>query len=340
VSTHMAGVSSPETGPTVSPPGAGPRIVDSRISQLGGWLGLPIALLVLLIVGAFTSSRFLTTSNLLNVLISMSIVGIVAVGMTSVMVARGMADLSVPGTIATGAIVVLETQKSLGPYLALVVAVIAAGLAGAVNGVLIGYGRANPIIITLGVGTVVLGLAQAAVNGKIVYGDPTSLSRFVNSRVLGIPAQVLIFLAVAALGHFALSRTVWGRWTYAVGSNYSATEASAVPVRRVKASAFVLTAALAGLAGALLGLSLLNVQPVIGTGYEFSSITAVVVGGTSLLGGRGSIPRTVLGLLLVSVLTNILTLRGVSTPAQGLAQGLMIAVAVAVDTKLRKKAGA
>jgi ribose transport system permease protein len=303
-------------------------------------LALPVGLVGLLVIGTLLSDRFLSVANLLNVLTSMSLVGIVVVGMTFVIVSGGLADLSVPATLATGAIVMLSAQPTVGTALALVLAVVAAGLAGLVNGVLIGYGRANPIIVTLGVGTIVLGLAQAIVGGAIVYGDEPELAAFVNGRVLGlVPFPVLVFAIVAVLGHLALSRSVWGRWTYAVGSNYRATEASAVPVRAVRAAAFLVTGLLAGLSGALLAISLQSVRPVIGTGYEFDAITAVLVGGVSVLGGFGSIPRAVAGLFFVQLLTNILVLQGISTPAQGLAKGALIAVAVGVDVHLRRRGG-
>lgn len=312
--------------------------VSSR-TRAAGWAGLPAALLVLVLIGALTTDKFLTTGNLVNILTGMSIVGVIVVGMTFVIITQGLADLSVPATVATGAIVVLKAQESLGSLGAILAALLLAGLAGAVNGVLIGYAKANPIIVTLGIGTIVLGLAQAMVGGVIVYGEPTATSRFVSDRFLGVPVVVMIFLAVAVVGHLILSRTVWGRWTYAVGSNYAATEASAVPVRRTRAAAFLLTGVLSGFSGVLLGLTLLSARPVVGAGYEFDAITAVVVGGVSLLGGFGSIPRAVAGLLLVQVLTNLLVLYGVPTPVQGLGKGAIIALAVAVDIYLRKKGG-
>lgn len=326
------------TQETAPAPSGRVSALSSR-SRMTGWVGLPAALLVLVAIGAFTSDKFLTTGNIVNILTGMSIVGIIVVGMTFVIISQGLADLSVPATVATGAIVVLKTQESLGTAGAVLAALALAGVAGAVNGVLVGYARANPIIVTLGIGTIVLGLAQALVGGVIVYGEPTTTSRVVSDRVLGIPVLVMVFLAVAVAGHLVLSRTVWGRWTYAVGSNYAATEASAVPVRRTRAAAFLLTGVLSGFSGVLLGLTLLSARPVVGTGYEFDAITAVVVGGVSLLGGFGSIPRAITGLLLVQVLTNLLVLYGVPTPVQGLGKGAIIAVAVAVDIQLRRRGG-
>lgn len=299
--------------------------------------GLALAIVAVISYGALSSPVFLTTGNLVNVLTSMAIVGIVVVGMTFVLVVGGLADLSVPATIACGAILTLALQPVLGPVPAFLLAIGLAGACGLVNGMLVGYVGINPIIATLGVGTILLGIVQAAVGGVIVYGADPSSADFVKGRVLGIPNIVLIFLAIAVVGNFVLSKSFWGRWTIATGGNYRAAEASAVPVRAVKAGAFVITGLAAGLSGALLGLTLQSARPLVGTGYEFSSITAVVVGGVSIMGGAGSVPRAIAGLVFVQVLTNVMVLQGVRTPIQGFVLGLLIASAVALDVALRKR---
>lgn len=301
--------------------------------------GLAIAILAVLIYGSLASPVFFTAGNFVNVLTSMAIVGIVVVGMTFVLVVGGLADLSVPATIACGAILSLALQPVIGPVPAFGAAIALAGFCGLMSGLLIGYVGINPIVATLGVGTIVLGIVQAAVGGVIVYGTNPDTAALVKSRLFGIPAIVLIFMAVAVVGHFALSRSYWGRWTIATGGNYAAAEASAVPVRAVKAGAFVITGLCAGLSGALLGLTLQSARPLVGTGYEFSAITAVVVGGVSIMGGFGSVPRAIAGLVFVQLLTNVMVLQGVRTPVQGFALGLLIAIAVALDVALRRRAG-
>jgi ribose transport system permease protein len=312
----------------------------SRGSRLFGILsqaGLLIAILAIILYGSLSSPVFFTAGNLVNVLTSMSIIGIVVVGMTFVLVVGGLADLSVPATIACGAILSLALQPMVGPGPAFVLAVALAGVCGLVNGLLIGYVGINPIIATLGVGTIVLGVVQAAVGGVIVYGADPATAALVKSRLLGIPTISLIFLAVAIIGNFVLSQSFWGRWTVATGGNYNAAEASAVPVRAVKAGAFVITALCSGLSGALLGLTLQSARPLVGTGYEFSAITAVVVGGVSIMGGFGSIPKAIAGLIFVQLLTNVMVLQGVRTPIQGFVLGLLIAAAVALDVALRRR---
>jgi ribose transport system permease protein len=299
--------------------------------------GLLIAILAVVLYGSLASPVFFTAGNLVNVLTSMAIVGIVVVGMTFVLVVGGLADLSVPATIACGAILSLALQPMIGPVPAFMLAVALAGACGLVNGLLVGYVGINPIIATLGVGTIVLGIVQAAVGGVIVYGTDPASAALVKSRVLGIPTIALIFLAIAIIGNFVLSRSFWGRWTIATGGNYSAAEASAVPVRAVKAGAFIITALCSGLSGALLGLTLQSARPLVGTGYEFSAITAVVVGGVSIMGGFGSVPRAIAGLIFVQLLSNVMVLQGVRTPVQGFVLGLLIAIAVALDVALRKR---
>jgi ribose transport system permease protein len=310
---------------------------ELRISSVGAWVALPVCIVLAVAVGAILSPTFLTVGNFLNILTSMSIVGIIVVGMTFVLVVGGMADLSVPATVASAAILTLSTQPTLGTLGAFALGVLVASAAGLVNGVLIGYARVNAIIVTLSIGTIVLGIAQSFVGGVIVYGTDVASAAFVKSRVFGVPMIVILFVVVAICGHILLSRTPWGRWTYATGSNYRAAEASALPVRAVRAGAFVLTGLTSGISGGLLALTLQSVRPLIGTGYEFDAITAVVVGGVSIIGGFGSIPRAIAGLVFVQLLTNIMVLQGIRTPVQGLATGLLIAIAVAGDIYLRRK---
>ncbi|MEP4734505.1 ABC transporter permease [Parvibaculum sp.] len=313
----------------------GSKVVDALSKA-----GLLIAILAVVLYGSIANAAFFSTGNFLNVLTSMSIVGIVVVGMTFVLVVGGLADLSVPATIACGAILSLGLQPMIGPVPSFVVAVALAGAIGLLNGVLVGYFGVNPIIATLGVGTIGLGIVQAAVGGVIVYGTNPASAELVKGRLFGIPVVALIFAAIAVVGHILLSRSFWGRWTLATGGNYSAAEASAVPVRAVKAGAFVITGLAAGGSGGLLGLTLQSARPLVGTGYEFSAITAVVVGGVSIIGGFGSVPRAIAGLVFVQLLTNVMVLEGVRTPVQGFVLGTLIVCAVGMDAALRKRGGA
>lgn len=309
-----------------------PGTLFSRIS-------IPLAIVALLVIGAIVSPSFLTASNLINVLNANAAVGLVALGMTFVAVCGGLADLSVPANVAMGALVTLGAQPVAGPFGAALLGLLVATAGGVVNGLLVGYMRINPIIATLGTGTVLLGLSQLLIGGGIVYGQPSALSTFVKGSAWGIPIFVWIFAVVAAVLTPLLSRTAFGRWNLAVGGNYQAAEASAVPVRFTKASAFALTGGLAGLCGVLLALSNGQARPIIGTGYEFVAITAVVIGGTSLFGGSGSVLRTVGGVIVTALIGNLIILGGLPSQSTGLVTGAIVLVAVGVDVYFRRKAG-
>ena len=300
---------------------------------------IPIAIIALLVIGSLASPSFLTASNLLNVLNANSTVGLIALGMTFVAVCGGLADLSVPANVAMGALVTLGLQSAVGAVPAALLGILVATAGGVVNGVLVGYLRINPIIATLGTGSVLLGLSQLIVGGGIVYGEPSPIASFVKGSALGIPIFVWIFAIVAVLLQPVLSRTAFGRWNLAVGGNYAAAAASAVPVRFTKAMAFVLTGFLSGLCGTLLALSNGQARPIIGTGYEFVAITAVVIGGTSLFGGSGSIIRTVGGVLITALIGNLIILIGFPTQSTGLITGVIVLAAVGVDAYFRRKAG-
>ncbi|WP_308799847.1 ABC transporter permease [Agromyces silvae] len=302
-------------------------------------ISIPLAIIALLVIGALISPSFLTVSNLVNVLNANAAVGLVALGMTFVAVCGGLADLSVPANVAMGALVTLGAQPAVGPFGAALLGLVVATVGGIINGILIGYLRINPIIATLGTGSVLLGLSQLLIGGGIVYGEPSALSDFVKGSFLGLPIFVWIFVIVALILTPLLSRTAFGRWNFAVGGNYQAAEASAVPVRFTKASAFVLTGFLAGLCGVLLALSNGQARPIIGTGYEFVAITAVVIGGTSLFGGSGSVLRTIGGVVITALIGNLIILGGLPTQSTGLVTGAIVLVAVGVDVYFRRKAG-
>ena len=303
-------------------------------------LSIPLAIVALVILGSFVSPSFLTARNFINILNAYSAVGLAALGSTFVAVCGGLADLSIPANVAMGALVALGAQALVGPVPAVFLGILVASLGGLMNGVLIDYVRINPIIVTLGSGFLLLGLAQLLVGGGIVYAEPSAFGSFVAGNLLGVPVSVWIFFIVALILHVVLSRTPFGRWNFAVGGNYEASAASAVPVRFTKATAFVLTGMLSGMCGVLIALSLGQARPIIGAGYEFVAITAVVIGGTSLFGGRGSILRTVGGVIILALINNLIVLIGWPTPATGLATGAILLVVVAVDAYLRRRTGA
>lgn len=314
---------------------------EPRYSTPGTWftrLSVPIALVVIIVIGALASPKFLTRGNLLNVLNANSTVGLVALGITFVAVSGAMTDLSVPALVALGALISLGLQPTLGVVGAPIAGLAVATVGGAINGILVGYFRINPIIATLGTGFVLLGVSQIMTGGGILYGQPSSLSHFVGGTMLGIPVFVWMFVVVALILWPLLSRTAFGRWVHATGGNYEAARASGVPVRLVKALSFTLTGFLSGLCGVLIALSNGQARPIVGAGYDFLALTAVVIGGTSLFGGNGSIVRTVGGVLVSALIGNLIILTGLPTQSRDLVTGIIVVAAVAVDAYFRRKA--
>jgi ribose/xylose/arabinose/galactoside ABC-type transport system permease subunit len=330
----MTSLSSPPTGVI-------PRHQnESRARSLLSAAAIPLVLLVIVSLGALVSPRFLTVANLVNVLNSAAIIGIAAVGMTVVLLVGGFVDLSMPATLATAGIVTLLVGSVLPAPLAVAVGVASAAIAGLVNGLLIGWLGLNPVIATLGTNVVILGIAQALIGGQIIYTPfDESVKQAVTASYYGVPFAVLVLVLVAVTVGFVLSATTFGRKVYATGGNPNAALIAGVGPRRVTTIVFVISAACAGLAGSILALQLGTVRPGIGAGYEFDAVTAVVIGGTSLFGGAGSVTRTMGGLLVVGLTTNVLALVGVPTPAQGLIKGGVIVGAVALDvaTRVRSK---
>lgn len=313
------------------------RVLRNRSS------GMALALLALCIVGAFSSPQFFTLSNGLNVAQQVSIIGIMAVGMTFVIIA-GDIDLSVGSIYAlasvTAAQVLAQGQSML---LAVAVGLGVGAIAGAVNGLLVVAFKIPSFIVTLGTLSVFRGVSLL-----LTEGSPISLKEGLanidqfavigQGRLFGqVPVQAVIFLAVAIAGVLLLTRSRFGFHVYAIGGSPTAARLAGINVSLIRVLNFAITGILAGLAG-LIGLSfLLYVQGVSGAGLELTVITAVIVGGTALFGGSGSIIGTVIGVLIIGVLNNVLVLHGVSSFWQTTVIGIVIIAAVAFDAFIRRR---
>jgi len=293
---------------------------------------LAIALAALMVALALARPNFLTVGNLINLVRQISINGILAVGVTYVLLTGGV-DLSLGSVVAlTG--VIAATFAHPGQY-ALAVPVligIAAGAAcGAANGLVVTRGGLAPFVVTLGMMTSARGLALLLSGGRPVSNLTTAFTRIGSGDFAGIPAPTWILLAVALGSHVFLNNMRMGRYVYAVGGNENAARASGVKVRRVKMFAYTICGAMAGLAGVVLAARITTGQPNAGIGYELDAIAAVVIGGTSLTGGTGSISGTVLGALLIGIINNGLDLLNVSSYYQQVIKGLIIVGAVWLD---------
>ena len=294
-----------------------------------------IVAVLLLISGllAAATDSFATASNLTNVARQVSINGILAVGVTFVLLTGGV-DLSLGSVVALSG-VVCALFAHPGEHALLVpigMGLLTGGLCGLLNGVLVTRGGIAPFIVTLGMMTVARGLALILSGGRPVANMSNELTAFADD-LIGIPIPVLCFAAVAFAAWFFLRNFRLGRHIYAVGGNENAARAAGVPVERVKLFAYGLCGLLTGLAGVVLAARITTGQPNAGQAYELDAIAAVVIGGTSLAGGVGTITGTLLGVLLIGVINNGLDLMGVSSYYQAVIKGVIIVGAVWLDRR-------
>lgn len=289
------------------------------------------------VVFALLAPQFLTVDNLVNVALSIAITGILAVGMTFVILTGGI-DLSIGSVLAVAGIVAAICAKSMGDAGVFVgiAAAIAVGMAtGLFNGLMVSRFRVPPFVVTLAVLTIARGLAfiiaERFAGSTSVSDLPAAFAFIGREKLLGIPVPVITMLIVFAAGWFILCHTRFGRYVYAIGGNPEASFLAGVNVKSVTTWVYVLNGFLVGLAGATLssrlGAGLANA----GMQYELDVIAAVVVGGTSLSGGRGSIILTLLGAIFIGVLNNGLNLAGIDPYLQKIALGAVILIAVLAD---------
>jgi ribose transport system permease protein len=322
-----APAASPATGKPRS--GRSARNIDYQEYALVG------VVVLLLIAGAILKGdAFLSKDNLFNVLRQGSVVGVLAIGMTFVIATAGI-DLSVGSMVAAtgilGGILVNHGHGSLG----FVVGALALGIAlGAINGAAVAYGKVVPFIATLAMLLIARGLALW-MSGKtpISLLNLTFLRWFGTGEVLTIPGSLLVFLGVAAIGWVMLNRTPYGRYVVAVGGNTEAARIAGVKVNRILFSVYVLSGVCAGIAAILLCGRLASASPVSGNLYELDAIAAVVIGGTSLAGGRATIVGTVLGVITFALVFNLLTLMDLAVEIQQVTKGLIILVAVLLQRR-------
>ena len=299
--------------------------------------GTLAALLLLSLALWAATPHFATVNNLVNVLDQSATVGVLAVGMTFVILTGGI-DLSVGSLVALAGIAFGAAARAGLPAAIAAAAGVAVGAAaGLANGLLVTAGRLPPFIATLGTMSVARGAALMLTDGRPISGFSAPVRALAHAAPLGIPAPVLLLLAVVAAAHVALTRTVLGRYVYAVGGNEVAAALSGVNVSGWKIAVYVLSGVGSALAALLLVARLDSAQPVAGIGYELDAIAAVVIGGASLLGGSGTVLGTLVGALLMTVLRNGLNLLSVSSYVQQVAIGLVIIAAVVVDMTLHRR---
>ena len=293
--------------------------------------GVLTVLAALLVYGFLFVEEFGTIDNLTSVLASQAFIGIAAVGMTLVVITGNFVDLSVSAVIALSANALLGLADR-GLTLAIGVVVIGALVVGLINGVVVGVARVNPVIVTLGVGTITAGVVFLTTNGRYSIASDSGIQEFGTSRVLGIPTPAVAFIVLIVLMQALLSLTRVGAYLRIVGSSRDVARTAGVPVTAVIVGAFVGCAAFAALAGVFLGAFTNQADLSTGVGYEFDALAAVVIGGTALQGGVGSFTRTLVGILVIGVANDLMLLEGFGTPAQLFAKGAILILAVSADS--------
>ncbi|WP_134704845.1 ribose ABC transporter permease [Ammoniphilus sp. YIM 78166] len=308
----------------------------ANLKELWNRYSTMMILLLMCVVLSVLTPNFLEVNNLLNVLKQISIISILAAGMTFVILTGGI-DLSVGSTVAlSGVISVMLSQQGVHAIPAMSVGVMAGILAGFINGYLTAKAKLPAFIVTLGSFTYIRGIAYVLSAGyPIVLTDP--LFKFFGSgTVLAIPTPVFIMALVYAIAFFILKYTMFGRHVYAIGGNEEAASLTGIKVGATLIKVYIISGLLAGLAGVVLAGRLYSGQPTAGVGFELDAIAAVILGGTSFAGGIGTIQGTIIGALIMGVLSNGLTLMDVNYYWQLVIKGGVIILAVLLD-RLRSK---
>ena len=300
--------------------------------------GIAFVLLALIVFFSITANNFATVNTLMNILKQVSVVGIAAVGMATVLISGGM-DLSMGSVIGLAAVSAsMLMLNGVNEVLASILAILVAMVCGLINGLFV-YGlRIPPFIATLGMMMSVRGLAYIVTGGLPVFGFSETFAQFGQGYLLDvIPLPVIVMAVVFVLGYLFLNRTRYGRYVYGIGCNEEATKLSGISVRNIKLMVYTIGGALAGLAGIVLLSRVNSGQPNAGNGYEMDIITACVLGGVSISGGEGKIGFVVIGVMIMGVLTTGLIMLGINDYVQQVIRGFVLIGAVALDRLVKHK---
>ncbi len=295
--------------------------------------GATIALIILVVVIGTISPQFRTVNNIFSLLRQSSVNGLIAFGMTFVILTGGI-DLSVGAVLALSTVFAASMISAGVPVpVAVIISLIIGTVLGLISGFLVSKGRLQPFIATLVTMTIYRGITMIYTNGKPIsnLGNSEFLRFIGRGELLGIPVPVWILLVTFLIFFFLLKKTVLGRKIYAVGSNQKAAAIAGVNINKIKLFVYSVSGFMSALAGIILLSRLGSAQPVLGIGYELDAIAAVALGGTSLSGGRGRFYGTLIGVLIIAVLNNGLNILGVSSYYQDVAKGIVILIAVLSD---------
>lgn len=300
---------------------------------LAVWIVIVVALTA---YGAATTTGFLTVSNLKAILTAAAFVGIIAVGLTVIVLSGNLFSLALGQTAAISAMVFLYALR-LGLVPAILLTLLLGLAIGAVQGFIVGAWRANPIIVTIGAAGLMEGMAVWLSNGQSIVPPPSQTSwQHLAEPVLGLAVPVYVFLVVTAILTVVMRRTRFGQQIYLLGENRVAARAAALPITLLTVGAFGIASLYTAGSGILIGATSANASLLLTGSYTYDAITAALVGGNAVTGGRGSIPRTAAGAIFVATISDLLLLRGYSTGGQILVRGIIVVVVV-VLTNLRER---
>ncbi|MFJ7930379.1 ABC transporter permease [Peribacillus sp. NPDC096622] len=294
-----------------------------------------LALVLLFIVITVLNPSFMEPNNILNLLRQTSINALIAFGMTFIILTGGI-DLSVGSILALSSALMAGMMVSgIDPILAILVGVLLGAIMGVINGILVSKGKMAPFIVTLATMTIFRGLTLVYTDGKPItgIGDSEMFQMLGRGYFLGLPVPAVVMVIAFLILWFLLHKTSFGRKTYAIGGNERASRISGIKVDRVKVAIYGLAGTMAAIAGAILTSRLNSAQPTAGQSYEMDAIAAVVLGGTSLSGGKGRLFGTLVGVLIIGTLNNGMNLLGVSSFYQQVVKGAVILIAVLLDRK-------
>lgn len=290
-----------------------------------------VVFLFMLIAAAFLSDRFYSAENITNVLRQSVPLGLISLGMLYVILTGGI-DLSVGSIIALVSVVVALLIPSTGLPLAIICGVISATIVGSISGGLVAYFKIAPFIATLAMMTIARGLALIISKGQPIFVDDMSFVNFGSGYFFGLPLPVYVLIGFSILAHFIYKRTSFGRLVISIGSNELATRFAGIRVERFKFSVYALSGMACGVAGVIAATRTGVGSPVLALGFELDAIAAVVVGGASLAGGRGTVLNTIIGVLILSVISNLMNLMNISGYLQQVVKGVIIILAVVLES--------
>lgn len=301
-------------------------------------LGTFLALIVLIVLVSVINPGFLQANNLLNLLKQLTVNGFIAFGMTFVILSGGI-DLSVGSILALSSVLTLGLYNAgVGMFFSILIGILLGGILGMINGILITKGKLAPFIVTLAAMTIYRGMTLIYTNGRPIAGDKENyLFKFLGrGLILNIPFPVILFFIAFAILYIILNKTAFGRKVYAVGGNEKASFISGINTDKVKIIIYTISGVMASIAGLILASRLNSAGPQAGVSYEMDAIAAVVLGGSSMTGGKGRLSGTLIGAIILGVLNNGLNLLGVSSFYQQIVKGIVILLAVLIDRKRNK----